>query len=74
MTLTHTARNPAQSDKFPTLQLFILAICRVAEPIALSSCLPYAWVMVKDFHAGSRDTASIYAGFFISAFALAEAW
>ena len=49
------------------------AICRVAEPIALTSCLPYAWVMVRDFHVGSRDSASFYAGIFISAFALAEA-
>ena len=29
--------------------------------------------MVKDFHVGDKDSASFYAGFFISAFALAEA-
>ena len=29
--------------------------------------------MVRDFHVGDRDSASFYAGFFISAFALAEA-
>jgi len=50
-----------------------VAICRVAEPIALASCFPYAWVMVKDFHVGDKNSSSFYAGIFISAFALAEA-
>ena len=49
-----------------------IAICRVAEPIALASCFPYAWVMVRDFHVGDRHNASFYAGIFISAFAFAE--
>ena len=49
-----------------------LAICRVAEPIALASCFPYAWVMVRDFGVGDKDNASFYAGLFISAFALSE--
>ena len=49
------------------------AICRVAEPIALSSCFPYSWVMVKDFHVGDRSSASFWAGICISSFALAEA-
>ena len=48
------------------------AICRVAEPIALASCFPYAWVMVKEFHVGAEHDASLWAGIFISAFALAE--
>ena len=29
--------------------------------------------MIKDFHVGSKDDASFYAGVFISSFALAEA-
>ena len=49
-----------------------LAICRVSEPIALCSCLPYAWPMVRDFSIGDKSNASFYAGVFISAFALAE--
>lgn len=48
------------------------AICRVAEPIALASCFPYAWVMVKDFHVGDESSASFYTGLFISAFSFAE--
>jgi MFS family permease len=50
-----------------------VAICRVAEPIALTSIFPYSWVMVKDFKMASGSDASFYAGILISAFSLAEA-
>lgn len=50
-----------------------IAICRVAEPIALTSIFPYAWQMVRHFSIGSEEDASFYAGILISAFALAEA-
>ncbi|KGQ01877.1 hypothetical protein PAAG_11265 [Paracoccidioides lutzii Pb01] len=84
MKLTHPQRpNPRTSttannrespdESFPTIQLFILvAICRLAEPIALTSIFPYAWIMVKDFHMGEEKNASLYSGILISAFALAE--
>ncbi|KAL9094668.1 MAG: hypothetical protein Q9165_002937 [Trypethelium subeluteriae] len=65
-----TLRDP---DQFPTTQLFLLALVRVAEPIALTSVLPYAWKLVLHYGVGSRDDASIYAGILISAFSLAEA-
>ncbi|KAL2135738.1 hypothetical protein VTI74DRAFT_7108 [Chaetomium olivicolor] len=72
MTLTRRTshRNP---DEFPTVQLFLLAIVRLAEPIALTSIFPYAWALVKRFQIGSEDDASFYAGLLISAFSLAEA-
>ncbi|CAG7917451.1 unnamed protein product [Penicillium olsonii] len=69
MVLTHRSQS---HDDFPTAQLFLLAICRVAEPIALTSIFPYSWVMVKDFHVDDEN-ASFYAGVLISAFSLAEA-
>ena len=50
----------------------LTAICRLAEPVALASCFPYAYPMVKHFHVGDVHNASLYAGIFISAFALAE--
>lgn len=50
----------------------LIALCRVAEPIALTSVFPYAFKLVKDFHVGDESNASLYAGLFISAFALAE--
>ncbi|KAH6716778.1 MFS multidrug transporter-like protein [Leptodontidium sp. 2 PMI_412] len=59
-------------EKFPTTQLFLLAIVRLAEPIALTSIFPYAWPLVKKFHVGDENDASFYAGLLISAFALAE--
>ncbi|KAI1327179.1 MFS general substrate transporter [Xylariaceae sp. FL0255] len=65
-----TPRNP---DDFPTLQLFLLAIVRLAEPIALTSIFPYAWALVRNFQVGNEQDASFYAGFLISAFSLAEA-
>ncbi|KAK1771654.1 major facilitator superfamily domain-containing protein [Phialemonium atrogriseum] len=72
MTLTNqrTRRNP---DDFPTVQLFVLAIVRLAEPIALTSIFPYAWALIKRFKIGHEDDASFYAGLLISSFALAEA-
>ncbi|THC87563.1 hypothetical protein EYZ11_012990 [Aspergillus tanneri] len=73
MVLTQQGRPTASDDQFPTAQLFLLAICRVAEPIALTSIFPYSWVMVKDFHVADDHTASFYAGILISAFSLAEA-
>ncbi|KAL7781634.1 major facilitator superfamily domain-containing protein [Trichoderma afarasin] len=72
MTLTKQARlrNP---DDFPTLQLFLLAIVRLAEPIALTSIFPYAWALVKRFKIGNEQDASFYSGLLISSFSLAEA-
>ncbi|KAI9793202.1 MAG: hypothetical protein M1816_000623 [Peltula sp. TS41687] len=50
----------------------IAALCRLAEPIALTSIFPYAFPLVKQFHVGDEAKASVYAGFFISAFAFSE--
>lgn len=71
MVLTNK-RSPRDPDKFPTGQLFLLAIVRLAEPIALTSIFPYAWPLVKKFQVGDEKNASFYAGLLISAFALAE--
>ncbi|GAP86284.1 putative major facilitator superfamily transporter [Rosellinia necatrix] len=60
-------------DAFPTLQLFLLAIVRLAEPVALTSIFPYAWSLVRHFQVGSEQNASFYAGLLISAFSLTEA-
>lgn len=72
MTLTRQrcTRNP---DDFPTGQLFLLAIVRLAEPIALTSIFPYAWALVKWYEVGDEGNASFYSGLLISSFALAEA-
>ncbi|KAG4435254.1 hypothetical protein IFR05_009250 [Cadophora sp. M221] len=67
-----SSRCDRDPEKFPTTQLFLLAIVRLAEPIALTSIFPYAWPLVKKFHVGDENDASFYAGLLISAFALAE--
>ncbi|EHL02750.1 putative Uncharacterized membrane protein [Glarea lozoyensis 74030] len=50
----HLTRQPKirDPDQFPTTQLFLLAIVRLAEPIALTSIFPYAFPLVKRFHVG----------------------
>ncbi|PCH08376.1 Tetracycline resistance protein, TetA/multidrug resistance protein MdtG [Penicillium occitanis (nom. inval.)] len=73
MVSTRQTRPISNDDAFPSLQLFLLGICRVAEPIALTSIFPYAWVMVQDFHVGNPPDASFYAGILVAAFSLAEA-
>lgn len=65
-----SSRNP---DDFPAVQLFLLAIVRLAEPIALTSIFPYAWALIKRFEVGDEQDASWYAGLLISSFSLAEA-
>ncbi|KAL2148522.1 hypothetical protein VTH82DRAFT_2076 [Thermothelomyces myriococcoides] len=72
MSLTQR-RSHRDPDAFPTVQLFVLAIVRLAEPIALTSIFPYAWALIKRFQVGNEDDASFYAGLLISAFSLAEA-
>lgn len=72
MSLTKQTRH-RDPDAFPTLQLFLLAIVRLAEPIALTSIFPYAWELVKRFKVGDAQDASFYAGLLISSFSLAEA-
>lgn len=67
------ARTPRDTTKFPTAQLFVLALVRVAEPIALTSLFPYAWKLVLHYNVTNEANAAFYAGILISAFALAEA-
>ena len=72
-TSTLTARyapplEPWQKQRF--LILLSTAICRLAEPIAITSILPYAWRMTKDF---GLHNASFYAGILVASFSLSEA-
>ncbi|KAF2147717.1 MFS transporter [Myriangium duriaei CBS 260.36] len=73
MFLSRKPRQRPDFDKFPTAQLFLLALIRVSEPIALTSIFPYAWKLVLHFNIGERSNASFYAGILISTFSLAEA-
>ncbi|KAG9787325.1 MFS general substrate transporter, partial [Aureobasidium melanogenum] len=58
---------------FPTQQLFVLALCRICEPIAFMSIFPYAYRMIESFNITQDETrVSVYAGMLITAFAFAE--
>ena len=52
----------------------VTALCRLAEPIAITSIFPYAWLMVTGFHVGNKNDASFYCGILIASFSLAESF
>ena len=56
----------------PAQQLFILSICRFAEPIALTSVFPYLPEMIESFGVPTNDVAS-WAGITSSVFSLSQA-
>ncbi|PHH68822.1 hypothetical protein CDD80_7212 [Ophiocordyceps camponoti-rufipedis] len=66
-------KGSGQAVPFPTQQMFVLACCRICEPIAFMSIFPYIYYMIEDFHI-ARDASqiSVYAGMVTSAFTLAE--
>ncbi|KJZ79904.1 hypothetical protein HIM_00618 [Hirsutella minnesotensis 3608] len=62
-----------QMPPFPTQQMFVLACCRICEPIAFMSIFPYIYYMIEDFHiTNDASQISVYAGMVTSAFTLAE--
>lgn len=62
-----------QLPPYPQRQLFILAICRICEPIAFMSIFPYIFHMVRDFNITEDESKiSFYAGMVTSAFTFAE--
>ncbi|GAD98136.1 MFS multidrug transporter, putative [Paecilomyces variotii No. 5] len=69
-------RRPAGDDghkAFPTRQLFVLALCRICEPIAFMSIFPYVYYMVESFHVTTNDgKIALYAGMITSSFTFAE--
>ncbi|KAH8732214.1 MFS multidrug transporter-like protein [Phaeosphaeriaceae sp. PMI808] len=73
LTKTRTGPQDVSDNDFPTAQLALLALVRVAEPIALTSILPYAWKLVSNFQVSSESNAPFYAGCLVAAFSLAEA-
>ncbi|KAJ4270018.1 hypothetical protein NW762_001691 [Fusarium torreyae] len=68
-----TGRNERQLPPFPTKQMFVLACCRICEPIAFMSIFPYIYYMIQDFNiTDDSSKISVYAGMVTSAFTLAE--
>ncbi|KAG5658472.1 hypothetical protein KAF25_010653 [Fusarium avenaceum] len=66
-------RNERELPPFPTKQMFVLACCRICEPIAFMSIFPYIYYMIQDFNiTDDSSKISVYAGMVTSAFTLAE--
>ncbi|TWU76524.1 hypothetical protein ED733_007636 [Metarhizium rileyi] len=66
-------KNGRAIPPFPTRQMFVLACCRICEPIAFMSIFPYIYYMIQDFHVtDDASKISVYAGMVTSAFTLAE--
>ncbi|KAF7903029.1 hypothetical protein EAF00_002931 [Botryotinia globosa] len=57
--------------KLPVAQLTILAICRFAEPVALTSVFPYLPEMIESFGVEQKDVAK-WAGIASAVFSLAQ--
>ncbi|OAA81510.1 Major facilitator superfamily domain, general substrate transporter [Akanthomyces lecanii RCEF 1005] len=66
-------RKRREPPPFPAQQMFVLACCRICEPIAFMSIFPYIYYMIQDFHiTDDPSKISVYAGMVTSAFTLAE--
>ncbi|KAL8891433.1 MAG: hypothetical protein Q9215_001575 [Flavoplaca cf. flavocitrina] len=74
MSLRQRPRSATVSQApFPYQQLFILALCRICEPIAFMSIFPYIYFMITSFQiTNDEDQIGLYAGLVTSAFAFAE--
>ena len=57
--------------KLPIKQLFILAICRFAEPITLTSVFPYIYFMIKSFGI-EKDKIGLWAGIVSATFSISQ--
>ncbi|KAI5254081.1 MFS general substrate transporter [Aureobasidium subglaciale] len=70
---TQRRRVQQHSSAFPTRQLFVLALCRICEPIAFMSIFPYVYYMISGYHiTNDEKQIALYAGMVTSAFAFAE--
>ena len=58
--------------KLPAQQLLILSLCRLSEPIALSSVFPYLPEMIESFNV-DKNNVSKWAGIASAVFSLSQA-
>lgn len=64
--------NGRNAPRLPKQQLTILAICRLAEPVAMTSVYPYIPEMIKSFGVPTNSVAK-YAGLLSLVFSLSQA-
>jgi MFS family permease len=65
-------RESSGEPKLPVTQLFILSLCRLAEPIALSSVFPYLPEMIESFDVPRNEVAK-WAGITSAVFSVSQA-
>ncbi|OAF58213.1 hypothetical protein VC83_06582 [Pseudogymnoascus destructans] len=65
------AKMPRRQPKLPVWQLIILAICRLAEPIAATSVFPYLPEMIESFGVKKQGVAK-WAGITSAVFSLSQ--
>ncbi|KAF8419927.1 major facilitator superfamily domain-containing protein [Tirmania nivea] len=64
---------PARTGFSPRVkwQLLILALCRFAEPVALTSVFPYLYFMIESFHV-AKDDIAFWVGITAASFAFSQ--
>ncbi|KAH8592208.1 major facilitator superfamily domain-containing protein [Bisporella sp. PMI_857] len=65
------AKKSTSGPKLPVQQLAILAICRFAEPLSMTSVYPYLPELIESFGIGKKEVAR-WAGITSAAFSLAQ--
>lgn len=65
-------KEPRRAAQLPTQQLLVLAICRFAEPVAMTSVFPYLPEMIQSFNVPTDQVAK-YAGLTSAVFSLSQA-
>ena len=64
--------NEFKAPTLPVQQLVVLSLCRLAEPIALSSVFPYLPEMMESFGVAEKDVSK-WAGIATAIFSLSQA-
>ena len=71
--LNPITQNTIPTAPFPLRQILILGLCRLSEPIAMTSSFPYLYFMIQDFHIAKSDKSiSRYAGILAASFCFAQ--
>lgn len=80
--MASTAQAPAKAGAFASAsywtlprkdQIALLVLCRLTEPLAFTSIMPYIYYMIRDFGYDSPSTISALVTLVISVFALGQA-
>ena len=60
------------TELFTDSLCWCLAICRITEPLALTSVVPYAYDLMRVLIKGDKTNAAFYVGLFFASFSITE--